>query len=101
VSAADPAFTVDDSGPLRTRRYWRGPTWINAIWLVWLGLLRLGYDEHADELVRRISGPIGIHNLREYYDPYTGVGMGATDFAWSALLVDMLERDPRAAASYL
>jgi hypothetical protein len=101
VSAIDPAFTVDDSGPLRTRRYWRGPTWINATWLVWLGLLRLGYDEHAAELVRRVSGPIVRHQLREYYDPYTGQGMGATDFAWSALLVDMLERDPRAAASYL
>ena len=25
-------------------RYWRGPTWINAAWLVWLGLLRLGYS---------------------------------------------------------
>ncbi|HWE33320.1 MAG TPA: hypothetical protein VG410_07545 [Solirubrobacteraceae bacterium] len=101
VSAEDPMFSVDDSGPLGTRRYWRGPTWINAVWLVWLGLLRLGYDQQADELVRRISGPIGVHQLREYYDPYTGQGMGATDFAWSALLVDMLERDPRASSSYV
>jgi hypothetical protein len=68
---------------------------------VWLGLLRLGYDDHATELVRRISGPVATHHLREYYEPYTGEGMGTTDFAWSALLVDMLERDPRAAASYL
>ncbi len=101
VSASDPKFTVDDSGPLGTRRYWRGPTWINAAWLVWLGLLRLGYDEQADELVRRLSGPVGVHHLREYYDPYTGRGMGATDFGWSALLADMLERDPRAATSYI
>ena len=31
-----------DDGPV-DRRYWRGPTWINAAWLVWLGLTRLGY----------------------------------------------------------
>jgi hypothetical protein len=101
VSASDPKFTVDDRGPLGSRRYWRGPTWINSAWLVWLGLIRLGYQEQADELVRRICAPIATQHLREYYDPYTGRGMGASDFAWSALLVDMLERDPRAATSYV
>jgi neutral trehalase len=101
VAANDPSFTVDDSGPLGTRRYWRGPTWINAAWLVWLGLVRLGYDEHAAELVRRVCAPLANEHLREYYDPYTGAGMGAIDFAWSALVIDMVAADPRVASSYV
>ena len=29
--------------------------------------------------------------LREYYDPRTGRGMGATDFAWSTLIWEMAD----------
>ena len=29
--------------------------------------------------------------LREFYDPHDGRGMGATDFAWSALALEMLD----------
>ena len=28
--------------------------------------------------------------LREYYDPRTGAGMGARDFAWSTLVLELL-----------
>jgi hypothetical protein len=31
--------------------------------------------------------------LREYYDPRTGAGLGAKDFAWSALIAELA--DPR------
>jgi hypothetical protein len=30
--------------------------------------------------------------LREYYEPFTGAGLGQRDFTWSALILDMLER---------
>ena len=58
--------------------------WVNAAWLLWLGLTRLGYASmptswHADHGTV-CAGP------REYYDPYTGRGMGAVDFAWSTLV---------------
>jgi glycogen debranching enzyme len=86
---------------LGLRRYWRGPTWINAAWLLWLGLVRLGYDSFADELTRRITHAIRQSGLREYYDPMTAAGMGAPDFSWSALAADMINRDPRAATSYV
>jgi hypothetical protein len=101
VSATDPSFSVDDSGPLGTRRYWRGPTWVNAAWLMWLGLVRLGYEREATQLVRRMRAPLTSEHLREYYNPYTGAGMGAVDFAWSALAIDMVQADPRAAFSYV
>jgi hypothetical protein len=99
VSAGDPSFSRDDTGPFGTKRYWRGPTWINAGWLVWLGLVRLGYDEQAAELVDRLCGAVQAEGLREYYDPYSGRGMGAVDFAWSALTMELIEPDsPRTEA---
>jgi glycogen debranching enzyme len=93
VAADEPAFSRKDTF-LGLRRYWRGPTWINAAWLLWAGLLRLGYREKAEELVERIAAVVEREGLREYYDPYSGSGMGARDFAWSALVADMLRHEP-------
>jgi hypothetical protein len=100
VSATDPTFSTTDTF-MGIRRYWRGPTWINAAWLVWLGLTRLGYDEAAHELASGLAGAVRAHGLREYYEPFSGAGMGAVDFAWSTLIMEMLDPDPRARTSYL
>jgi hypothetical protein len=101
VPPTERSFSTREDGFLRIRRYWRGPTWINAAWLVWLGLTRLGYGEHADALGARISAAVLANGLREYYHPYTGRGMGAVDFAWSSLVMELLAADPAAAGSYL
>jgi GH15 family glucan-1,4-alpha-glucosidase len=69
--------------------------------MLWLGLIRLGYAERAEELVDRITGAVAAQGLREYYNPYTGQGMGAIDFAWSALVMELVEPDERAVGSYL
>jgi Mannosylglycerate hydrolase MGH1-like glycoside hydrolase domain len=79
-------------GPIR--RYWRGPTWINAAWLVWLGMRRLGYEEEARRLAQGLIGAVEREGLREYYDPRTGVGLGAENFAWSALAVELADPSP-------
>lgn len=100
VPANDPTFSRRES-TLGIKRYWRGPTWINAAWLVWLGLNRLGYTDQAETLSAGLGRAVGISGLREYYDPYDGKGMGATDFAWSSLIIEMLDPDPRARGSYL
>jgi hypothetical protein len=99
VSLADPSFSLRDTGGLHQRRYWRGPTWINTAWLCWLGLMRLGYDEQADLLAARVATAVARVGLREYYDPHTGAGMGTRDFAWSSLVLEMLEVDHGAARS--
>ena len=99
--ADEPSFQRGDRGPLFQRRYWRGPTWINAAWLLWLGLRRLGYEEAASELVHRVGRTVARSGLREYYDPITGAGLGQPEFAWSTLVLELTEPDPRAAASYL
>jgi len=74
-------------GPVR--RYWRGPTWVNSAWLLWLGLRRLGYADEAARLARGVIGAVEREGLREYYDPRSGTGLGAVDFAWSALVAEL------------
>jgi hypothetical protein len=73
------------------RRYWRGPTWINSAWLLWRGIVRLGYDEQADALARALTETVSREGLREFYDPRDGRGMGAENFAWSALALELLD----------
>jgi hypothetical protein len=48
-----------------------------------------------------LGSAVAAEGLREYYDPYTGRGMGAKDFAWSSLIIEMLDPDDRAPASFL
>jgi hypothetical protein len=100
VSAAEPSF---EPGRARgwVRRYWRGPTWVNSAWLLWLGMVRLGYDEQASAMAGALGQAMMREGLREYYDPRSGAGLGATDFAWSSLIVEMTDPAPAAARSHL
>ena len=91
--AADERGYQPDGGRSPIRRYWRGPTWVNSAWLVWLGLQRLGYEREAERLSDGVIGAVAREGLREYYDPRNGKGLGAKDFAWSALVAEMA--DPR------
>lgn len=97
VAADEPSFSRKETF-LGLRRYWRGPTWVNAAWLIWMGLVRLGYDEPARELAERVTGAVEREGLREYYDPFTGAGLGARDFAWSALALELLDRETDSAS---
>jgi hypothetical protein len=90
VAASEPSYEPGGNrGPVR--RYWRGPVWVNAAWLLWLGLRRLGYEEAAARVASGIVGAVEREGLREYYDPRTGAGLGARDFAWSALVADLAD----------
>ncbi len=97
TAAAPPSVSLDEpSFSLREhfdglRRYWRGPTWVNAAWLVWRGMVRLGYEQQAATLARGITETVARAGLREFYDPHDGRGMGAEDFAWSALALELLD----------
>jgi hypothetical protein len=87
VAVCEPSYDPGGGrGPIR--RYWRGPTWINAAWLLWLGLRRLGYHQEADKMANGLIDAVEREGLREYYDPRTGRGLGARDFAWSALITE-------------
>jgi hypothetical protein len=102
VSLQEPGFSTNDRGRIHQRRYWRGPTWVNTAWLCWLGLVRLGYDEAATRLADRLGAAVQSAGLREYYNPFTGAGMGATQFGWSSLILELLDGELDAArTSYL
>jgi hypothetical protein len=86
---------------LMTRRYWRGPTWINAAWLVWLGLQRLGYVEQAEQMSAALCDAYLREGSREFYEPFSGEGLGAREFGWSTLIAELADPDPAAAGSHL
>ncbi len=93
VAACEPSYDPSGGrGPIR--RYWRGPTWVNAAWLVWLGMRRLGYEDAARELAAGLAAAVAREGLREYYDPRDGTGLGAEDFAWSALICELVDPEP-------
>ncbi len=100
VAADDPGYEPGAGrGPIR--RYWRGPTWVNSAWLVWLGMRRLGYEAEAANLAAGVIGAVAREGMREYYDPRDGSGLGARDFAWSTLVCELADPDQGAARSYL
>ncbi|HEU5060518.1 MAG TPA: hypothetical protein VFU21_28500, partial [Kofleriaceae bacterium] len=73
------------------RRYWRGPTWVNVNWMLVAGLRRAGAASAADRLAGRTLELVERSGFREYFDPRTGEGCGAEDFAWTAALaIDLL-----------
>jgi hypothetical protein len=61
--------------------------------MVWLGMRQLGYLAEAERLAAGVTGAVARSGLREYCDPRDGTGLGARDFAWSALAAELT--DPR------
>jgi glycogen debranching enzyme len=86
VSRAEPSFN-----PRFDRfRTWRGPSWVNTAWLLVPALRELGYEDAAATIVGSLAAAVERHGFREYYDPFTGRGLGAHGFGWSTLLVELL-----------
>jgi glycogen debranching enzyme len=86
VAASEPSF---DPGWL-TKTTWRGPTWVNVNWYLYWGLRQHGFAEIASELARRTVAMQAVGGIREFYDPRTAAGQGATDFGWSTLVLDLI-----------
>jgi glycogen debranching enzyme len=85
VPASNPKFL-----PGNPRGFiWRGPTWINTNWFLSHALRRHGYSQLADTIVAKSQEAIEKSGFREYYHPYTAEGLGARDFGWSTLILDM------------
>ena len=86
IAATDPSF---DPG-WRTDTTWRGPSWMNVNWYLYWGLRQHGFDDVARELARRSIDLVAMSGVREFYDPITGAGEGARDFAWTTLVLDLI-----------
>jgi hypothetical protein len=90
VALDDPAHTSrDDFWGLR--RLWRGPSWVNAAWFVWIGLNRLGYHAAAAAIRDRLVTVVLQEGLWEYYEARSGKGMGASDFGRLSLVWEMVD----------
>jgi hypothetical protein len=42
------------------------------------------------DLAARVAASVLSSGLREYYEPFTGAGMGQREFSWSAIVAEML-----------
>lgn len=71
-------------------RCWRGPSWMNTAWLLAPAMRGLGYEREAARVIDSMALATERHGFREYYNPLTGEGLGARNFGWSALLLDLL-----------
>ena len=85
VPASDPKFM-----PGNPRGFiWRGPSWVNTNWFLSHALRRHGYPEVAEVIVEKTLECVRLSGFREYYHPYTAEGLGARDFGWSTLVLDL------------
>jgi neutral trehalase len=72
---------------------WRGPTWAVYSWFLHQCLMERGFRKEATNVVETLKGLISKGGFREYYNPFTGEGYGASDFTWSGLVVDMMNME--------
>ena len=87
------ASTDEKESYFKPVTYWRGPIWINTNWALWLGLLRYGYTERAEQIRQGVFKLVQNQGFREYYDPTTGQGLGGKNFSWTAaLVIDMIKK---------
>ena len=70
---------------------WRGPVWIGAHWFIYRGLMRYGFTEEAADIRKKSIDLLLRSGFRECFNPETGAGMGAHNFTWGALVLDMME----------
>lgn len=84
VTKRDPAFFAGETPFL-----WRGPTWSLVNWFLCKAFDSRGMTGQAEALRKSLWGLVARSGFREYYDPIHGDGLGAKDFTWSGLLIDM------------
>jgi len=88
TAASEPSFVPGDSRYLWIERYWRGPTWMFTTWFIVNGLVRLGCDAEAADLVDRTTDLVARSGFREYFNPLTGEGMGAKRFGVTTIVAE-------------
>jgi len=69
--------------------FWRGPMWMAINWFIYKGLKNYGFDDIARDVREKSIALVTRSGFREYYNPETGEGLGARDFTWGGLIIDM------------
>ena len=89
VAANEPSFDPE----YRTHAIWRGPTSVTSNFYLYWGLRAHGYRDVATELAKRTLQMVSRGGLREFFNPYTGAGLGAQNFGWTALVLDLIHAE--------
>lgn len=89
VAANEPSFDPE----YRARAIWRGPTWVNSNFYLYWGLRAHGYRDVATELAKRTVQMVSRGGMREFFNPFTGEGLGAVNFGWTALVLDLIHAE--------
>ena len=75
-----------DSPKFEPLRYWRGPVWMSANWIVMLGLRQYGYHDLAERIKQDSLDLVKKAGFVEYFDPRDGAPKGAGGFSWTAAI---------------
>lgn len=84
VDRAHPAYQGDG--------YWRGATWPQLNYLLWVAARRRGDAEWASRLAATTLAGALASGWAEYWDPDTGTGHGASPQSWTGLAALMAPR---------
>src|SRR6185437_17130993 len=64
VAKSEKYYVPTDTPFYEGKLLWRGPTWVNTNWFVVKGLQKHGYDDIADEIIKKMSEMIGKYGFR-------------------------------------
>jgi glycogen debranching enzyme len=82
--------TCPNQAGFEPRRYWRGPAWVPVNWML--------VESLGTPLLQRTLQLVRDKGFWEYFEPFTGEGLGGDTFAWTAALaLDMHHRYERTA----
>jgi len=84
-----PSTAADEESFHPQKGFWRGPVWMAPNWFIYKGLMNYGYDDIAKEIRQKSIALLTKSGFREQYNPLTGEGVGARDFTWGGLVLDM------------
>ena len=81
VSLDEPSFNPNG--------FWRGPVWMATNWFLFKGLINYGFNERANIIKENSIRLLETAGFRERFNPLTGEGIGAKNFTWGGLVIDM------------
>ncbi len=77
VHRAEPAFAPTT--------YWRGPAWPQLTYLFWVAAVQAGRRADARMLAAALVRGARASGMAEYWEPDTGLGLGAAPQSWATL----------------
>ncbi len=79
-----PPSTSPSESTYSARRYWRGPIWPVANWLIWEGLRSANRLQRAEQIRQHSLEQINAGGFAEYFEPHSGQPLGSQQQSWTA-----------------